>query len=382
DWSSDVCSSDLLVHGQHPRGRPLPARHTQRRHLHCHTRDRRRHHQRRDSRGRVPLGLPHPAPPRRRGRALRLRDRLRPRARRARVVQRRDPPASAARARRQRAIGGNRPRVAASGPPTEETTMMPQVTTGALVALLIAPLQFAGELRVQRGAGEPDALQRIATPQPDFHWRGRIDRGKAIEVRGINGDIRAERATGDAVEVTAVKRGRGSDPERVTIEVVPHGDGVTICAVYPSRDAARPNECRPGGGNGRVRDTGVVVEFVVRVPEGVRLVAATVNGKIEARDLASDAALTTVNGSISVSTTGLARASTVNGSIDAVLGRADWTGALEFNTVNGSITVELPEGLSAELEAATVNGRISTEFPVTVSGRFSPRRFQGTIGDG
>ena len=168
----------------------------------------------------------------------------------------------------------------------------------------------------------------------------------------------------------------------MVIEVVPHEGGVTICAVYPSRRASRPNECRPGGGSSNVRDNDVEVQFTVRVPAGVRLVAANVNGDVDARGLASDVELTTVNGGVDVSTTGLARASTVNGAIDAVLGRTDWAGTLEFTTVNGSITVEVPEGLSADLEATTVNGDISTDFPLTVSGRLSPRRLRGTIGDG
>lgn len=259
--------------------------------------------------------------------------------------------------------------------------MTPYAAAGALIALLVAPPHEA--TRAAPGQGGPVAYAAHGSAaQPDFHWQGRIERGKTIEVRGVNGDIRAERASGDLVEVTAVKRANRSDPESVTIEVVPHGDGVTICAVYPNRRASRPNECRPGGGSNSVRNNDVTVEFTVRVPAGVRLVAASVNGELEARDLASEAVLSTVNGSVDVSTTGLARASTVNGSIEAVVGRADWTGDLEFTTVNGSITIELPEGLGAELEAQTVNGEISSDFPLTVSGRLSPRRLRGTIGEG
>jgi len=253
---------------------------------------------------------------------------------------------------------------------------------GALVALLIAPPDDVAAATPRPGIAFTRAAYGPAAQQPDFRWQGRLEPGKTIEVRGVNGDIRAERATGDAVEVTAVKRARRSDPESVAIEVVPHEDGVTICAVYPSRRASRPNECRPGGGGNSVRDNDVRVHFTVRVPAGVRLVAASVNGDVDARDLASDVELTTVNGGVDVSTTGLARASTVNGSIDAALGRTDWAGSLEFTTVNGSITVEVPEGLSADLEATTVNGAISTDFPLTISGRLSPRRLRGTIGDG
>ena len=62
----------------------------------------------------------------------------------------------------------------------------------------------------------------------DFEWRGRIERGDEIEIKGVNGDVLAEFTNGDHVEVVATKRGRRSDPEEVEIEVVQHRDGYTI----------------------------------------------------------------------------------------------------------------------------------------------------------
>ena len=40
----------------------------------------------------------------------------------------------------------------------------------------------------------------------DFSWRGTIAQGDAIEIRGVNGSVRAVRASGTEVVVTAVKR--------------------------------------------------------------------------------------------------------------------------------------------------------------------------------
>ena len=48
----------------------------------------------------------------------------------------------------------------------------------------------------------------------DFEWSGRLSAGQAIEVKGINGDIEAMVASGNQVEVTAVKKeGRRGDPD-------------------------------------------------------------------------------------------------------------------------------------------------------------------------
>jgi DUF4097 and DUF4098 domain-containing protein YvlB len=72
----------------------------------------------------------------------------------------------------------------------------------------------------------------------------------------------------------------------------------------------------------------------------------------------------------------------VNGSIIASMGRANWSDALDFRTVNGGITLDLPANLSTEVRAETVNGDIVTDFPLMVTGRFGPRRLNGTIGNG
>lgn len=229
------------------------------------------------------------------------------------------------------------------------------------------------------GAGAGNATAQTGQ---DFRWSGRLASGQTLEIRGVSGDIHAEPASGDQAEVTAVKRARRSDPEDVRIEVVPHDGGVTICAIYPESRDDRPNECRPGGGRNSSRDNDVEVEWTVRVPAGVRLAAHTVNGDVEVRDVRGDVRATTVNGSVDVRAAGLVEASTVNGSIRAAMGRADWSGTMKFSTVNGGITLDVPASLSAEIEAGTVNGSIETDFPITVQGRFTARRMRGTIGSG
>jgi hypothetical protein len=224
--------------------------------------------------------------------------------------------------------------------------------------------------------------QAAAQQSENFEWRGRIEAGKALEIRNVNGAIHATATTGREVVVTAVKSGRRSDPSEVKIEVVPHDGGVTICAVYPPRHD-RPNECQPGGGGRNdTNNNDVEVEFTVQVPAGVAFTGATVNGDVQVRDLAGDVQANTVNGDVDVTAAGLVAGETVNGSVHVAMGRADWTGAMEFKTVNGSITVQVPASLSAVLDASTVNGDIESDFPITVQGKFGPRRLHGTIGNG
>jgi hypothetical protein len=229
------------------------------------------------------------------------------------------------------------------------------------------------------GAGAQAAVE----PQKDFRWSGRLAAGRTLEVKGVNGGIEAEPSSGGEIEVVAEKSARRSDASSVRVEVVEHAEGVTICAVYPSSDPAKPNTCAPGGG-GRmnVRDNDTQVSFKVRVPAGVRFTAHTVNGDVQAERLGADVEAMTVNGSVKVSTTGLARARTVNGSINAAMGSAEWSDELEFHTVNGGIELSFPASLSAVVEAETLNGDIQSDFPMTVTGRFSKRHLSGTIGGG
>lgn len=226
------------------------------------------------------------------------------------------------------------------------------------------------------------AMSLVATPAvaQDFKWHGAIAKGKTLEVRGISGTIRASRATGSEAEVTAVKSARKSDPNEVEIKVIEHSDGVTICAVYPSRRGR--NSCEPGRSNQDTNNNDVEVRFTVKVPAGVEFEGKTVNGDIIADNLPADAEVSTVNGDIEVSAAGSVEASTVNGSINATMGSASWSGDLEFSTVNGGIRVTMPDGVNADVKASTVNGSVDSDFEITMQGRMNRGSLRGRIGKG
>jgi len=214
-----------------------------------------------------------------------------------------------------------------------------------------------------------------------FDWKGQIDAGKTLEIRGINGGITAHAVSGRQATVHATLTGRSSDPTSVKIEVVKDHGNVTLCAVYPG-EHGRENSCEPGGGHQKIHDNDVRVEFDVGVPASVALTPVTVNGEVEADGLSGPVRARTVNGSISVETTSWADAHTVNGSIRARMGSTSAPDGLEFETVNGSISVVLPPDAALDVEAKTVSGGISTDFPLTVSGRFVGHHLSGTIGGG
>ena len=235
----------------------------------------------------------------------------------------------------------------------------------------------------EMGEGFADTFSGPKRTAAPFKWTGKVAAGKTFEVRGINGRMRATAASGSEVELVAIRTGRRNDPESVKIEVVPHAGGVTVCAVYPSKDESRPNECKPGGGHMSTRNNDVNVEFELRIPKDVNFEGRTVNGSIEA-DIEGQAALSTVNGRIEVIAGSLTEATTVNGSIRAeVKSTVNSAADIKLSTVNGSVHLNLPEGVNADVSAKTVNGGITSDFTeIEVRKKWGPRSAEGRLGHG
>ena len=202
-------------------------------------------------------------------------------------------------------------------------------------------------------------------------------------IKNINGAIEVERSTNGRVEVRAEKRWRRGNPADVRIEQQKIGDDLLVCALF-----SEGSRCDESGIHTDRRTTwndrnDVSVRFTVRVPDGVRVDLSTVNGGVDVTGVNTEVDAHTVNGSITArSAGGPVRAKTVNGSITVSMGALGSAADLDYEAVNGAITIELPATFGAQLELSTVNGRVSTDFPITMSGTLSPRRIRGTVGNG
>jgi len=214
--------------------------------------------------------------------------------------------------------------------------------------------------------------------QEPFEWNGRLARGGTLEVKGISGSIRAEPTSGSSAVVVAEKTGRRGDFDQVEIRVVKHGDDVTICAVHGDADGG--DDCSGRGSTRRGlfrrdRSIHVSVDFVVKLPAGTPLKAELISGDVDVRGVESDVTAATVSGDITISTSGLARAHAVSGSLDVAMGATEWD-ELDFNTVSGDITLRLPEATAADLEFQSVSGDLTSDFDLRLTGRIG-RRWPG-----
>lgn len=214
-----------------------------------------------------------------------------------------------------------------------------------------------------------------------FHWTGKLQADQWVRIKNVNGDIRAEAGPGDQVEVTASKS--GPDAGQVRIEVVQESDGVTLCAVYPTGTWGEENRCSgEHEWHSSTHNVHARVDFTVRLPRNLLFDAQTVQGEVVAEHLGRRAIVSSVNGSVRVSTSEWAQASSVNGNITAHFGSAGWADSLKLATVNGQIDLEVPADFSAEVSFSSVNGRFSTDFPLTVQGGIGRGHVSGTIGAG
>ncbi|HEU0054656.1 MAG TPA: DUF4097 family beta strand repeat-containing protein, partial [Longimicrobium sp.] len=126
--------------------------------------------------------------------------------------------------------------------------------------------------------------------------------------------------------------------------------------------------CSQPGRRTSQRNIDARVDFVVRVPAGVRLSAATVSGNVGARGLRGPVRATSVSGDVDVSTSGPAEATSVSGNVTATLG-GNAGRDLKFTSVSGNIVLRVPSGINADFSAKTLSGDIRSDFPITMQSR-------------
>ena len=113
------------------------------------------------------------------------------------------------------------------------------------------------------------------------------------------------------------------------------------------------------------------VSFEIYTPRDSNLDLEANNGGISISDVRGQIEFRTRNGGVHLEGLGGdVRGRTQNGGLKVELEGDRWDGSgLDVETQNGGVTIDVPQGYSAEFETGTVNGGIDLAFPITVSGR-------------
>jgi hypothetical protein len=237
----------------------------------------------------------------------------------------------------------------------------------------------------------------------------RVPAGGHISIRNYDGSVEFVPGSGDRVEIRMrITARRGGDAHDVTFSVTDRDlADIRVCTVYKGRGC----DDRSGG-----RDVRVSVDYVVRVPSGAHVTAATGNGDVVASQTVASVDFTTGNGDVKVSSatgsvtavtgngdvsingaTGAVKLRTGNGdvhlrgkpeSVEANSGNGDViaeiTGsgirALRFTTGSGDVSVSLPRDFTGEVQAESGSGDVESEFEVRMTPPVRPGRINGFIG--
>ena len=217
-------------------------------------------------------------------------------------------------------------------------------------------------------------LQADVTEVEDFDFE--ISSGGTLSLENINGDITITGGPGNRIQIVATKKAGNQDYlDGMEIQVRADSDRVTIRTEHPK---SRNSWFSFGDSSGSVT-------YEIIAPADINLDSIeTVNGEIEVAGITGDVSVETTNGDINLG--GLRadlHADTVNGSIEASFAVLGGSQRINAETVNGRVSLRLPEDASARINAGTVNGGIDADdFGLKVDKGFLGRDLDGEIGGG
>lgn len=156
-----------------------------------------------------------------------------------------------------------------------------------------------------------------------------------------------------------------------------------------ARELARRVTVRTDGGSiraegpERARGAGWSVIYDIQVPRRQDVTVTTRNGPVAVEGVSGRMTLRADNGPLTLRRVGGAvNARVRNGPIRVELDGARWNGeGLDAESVNGPVSLTIPQGYSAELEVGTTNGPVRMDLPLS-DGYRSGRHLRTKLGSG
>lgn len=202
-----------------------------------------------------------------------------------------------------------------------------------------------------------------------------LNDGGRFSVSNVNGSITITGVSGNDVEIIATKKADDQDDmDKIEIEISQSDDEIII----ETEIGKSSGWFSMGGQSGQVK-------YEITLPFGTLLDAVdTVNGDVNISGVSGDVVAESVNGAIEVEDlAGDADLSTVNGSIDARFVKLEGQQSVKAETVNGRVSITLPEDANVEVSADTLNGSINgRDFDLVTDKGFVGSDLNGNIGNG
>jgi len=204
----------------------------------------------------------------------------------------------------------------------------------------------------------------------ELHKTYPIDADGRISLNNVNGAVHISSWDRNEVQVDAIKRASTKEAlDEASIVIDSASGSISIRTKYPESKHHKDSAS---------------VEYTLKVPRRARLSAVeTVNGGVEVSGVSGDVKISSVNGPVTAQNlAGEARLSTVNGAVKASFDKLEGAPSISLHTVNGSISLSIPEKANAEFNASTVHGGISSDFGMPMSRHRIGGSVSGRIGNG
>lgn len=217
------------------------------------------------------------------------------------------------------------------------------------------------------------SLFASVTEEETFSYK--LNDGGRFSISNVNGSIVVTGGSGDSVEIIAIKKADSQkELDEIEIEISHTDNEITVETELGESDHWYSRGSNSGS-----------VKYEVIVPEGTELDSVeTVNGNVNISGVSGKVVAESVNGDLDISDlAGDVGLSTVNGSIDAVFRVLEDEQRVKAETVNGRVTIKLPEKSDVEISADTLNGGIHAgDFELEVEKGFVGSDLNGKIGNG
>ena len=233
-----------------------------------------------------------------------------------------------------------------------------------LVTMTIAP-QIFGQDSSRHYRDDSDYAER-----DEINQTYQLSGGAQVEVRGINGTVDIETASGSTAEVHIVRSARNREDLNYNKMIIEH----TANSLIIRRE--RENERDNSGRNVRQR-------VMLKLPRQIDLNVSGVNGRTTIGEVDGPVRVSGINGKVDVAqAVGYSDISGINGSVKINIAQLTERG-IRVSGVNGGVELRFNEDLNADLEVTGINGSVNTDVAnVTVMGKFSRQNFRAKIGSG
>ena len=217
------------------------------------------------------------------------------------------------------------------------------------------------------------SLLASVTEEKTFSYT--LEDGGRFSISNVNGSITVTGGSGNNVEIIATKKADNQkELDEIEIQISHSASEIVI----ETELGESKSWFSHGSNSGEVK-------YAVIVPVGTMLDSVeTVNGDVNISGVSGTVVAESVNGDLNIrDLAGDVSLATVNGGVDANFAKCEGQQSVKAETVNGRVTITLPENADVEVSADTLNGGINgRDFGLETDKGFVGSDLNGKIGNG